>query len=592
MIPVGTDLERRRMPWVTLTLVLASTAVFLLEVVLPEQALAVVFRLLGFSPASIVPVSAFSHMFLHGDLFHLVFNMLFLWVFGGPVEERVGGRAYALYYFSGGLVAGLFFLGTQWIAHPDAVPGPLIGASGAISTVIALYLYRCHSSKVRLMVSPVLLSHRLDIPAAPLLLFWFGRDLFFGLSSMTDATGVAYWAHVGGFLFGLAVGRVRGYGREGRIEHLRARVQEKLERGGGWAGAEKELKKLLAVSGGDPEVHHDLARLYRERKEAVRAARHYRLAVQRFLGTSAETAGFVLLEYLEGPGAPMPPAIHLKAAEGLARAGHYGEACAVLRVFDDPEMCGGAVGERSLALRARLERHLGREEEARRSVGRLLEAFPESRYRDLLRKTLETPPGAVFRPPAAGGKEDSPRDAAVERELREQERLGWIARAENLIADPVFWAILLFLHFAVPFFFGRSLLAWGFPPRALPVLYFGLAVGMTLLHRAGSVSDLLSASGPSEKRVRREAACREALDRARRAEREERLEDAARDYEAYLRFAPGDIQARFSLARIYVRMGRSGMARKHFQGLLENAAPDHPFFREATEALSRLKGAS
>ena len=143
-------------------------------------------------------------MFLHGSLLHIGGNMLFLWIFGNNIEDRAGPLKYLLFYLAAGLVATATFVAIQ----PNSTV-PMIGASGAIAGVMGAYLVLFPNVRIRsLLILGFFVLFR-DIPAKWLLLFWFALQFFTSPSS-----GVAWTAHVGGFVFGVLVGLVwRASGR-------------------------------------------------------------------------------------------------------------------------------------------------------------------------------------------------------------------------------------------------------------------------------------------------------------------------------------------------------------------------------------------
>jgi len=147
-------------------------------------------------PQAILPL--FTSMFLHGGWMHLLGNMLFLWVFGGAVEEALGHFQYLIFYLVCGVGSALvhtaFNLGSKV---------PTIGASGAISGVMGAFIVLFPRARVTTMIPP-LFFFTLKIPAYLMLGYWFLLQFFSGVASlgMTDQGGVAWWAHVGGFILG------------------------------------------------------------------------------------------------------------------------------------------------------------------------------------------------------------------------------------------------------------------------------------------------------------------------------------------------------------------------------------------------------
>ena len=141
-----------------------------------------------------------THMFLHGGPLHIAGNMLFLWVFGDNLEEEMGHLGFLVFYLLSGLGAALF----QYAAAPLS-PVPMVGASGAIAGVMGGYLLLFPKARVDVLIWIIVFIRIIPVPAWIMLLIWFGLQLFNGLATPTEGGGVAYWAHAGGFIVGLAL---------------------------------------------------------------------------------------------------------------------------------------------------------------------------------------------------------------------------------------------------------------------------------------------------------------------------------------------------------------------------------------------------
>ena len=144
-------------------------------------------------------------MFLHGGLLHIGFNMLFLWIFGNNIEDSMGRRRYVLFYLLAGVAAGYAQAGVD----PNATE-PAIGASGAIAGVMGGYLLLFPGASVLSLVIIIFFVTMVEVPAALWIAIWFALQFIPAIGQVATpdvaATGggVAYWAHVGGFIFGLA----------------------------------------------------------------------------------------------------------------------------------------------------------------------------------------------------------------------------------------------------------------------------------------------------------------------------------------------------------------------------------------------------
>jgi membrane associated rhomboid family serine protease len=142
-------------------------------------------------------------MFLHGGVWHVLGNMLYLFIFGAAVEYRMGASRYAAFYFASGIAAAL---ATVLIAPESRVP--VIGASGAIAGVLGAYFIFYPRGRITTILPIFVFIQIVEIPAVIYLLIWFAIQLYAGIEAgQQGATmgGVAWWAHVGGFLFGLAL---------------------------------------------------------------------------------------------------------------------------------------------------------------------------------------------------------------------------------------------------------------------------------------------------------------------------------------------------------------------------------------------------
>lgn len=159
--------------------------------------------------------TAFTSMFLHGSFLHIFGNMLFLAIFGPTVEDTMGRVRYTAFYLLGGLVA----LGAQVLVDPSST-APTLGASGAIAAVLGGYLLLYPRARVLSLVFIVFFVTIIEVPAVFLLGFWFLEQLYFGAAGLASplggGEGVAYFAHIGGFAFGLILVRLfaRGQKRE------------------------------------------------------------------------------------------------------------------------------------------------------------------------------------------------------------------------------------------------------------------------------------------------------------------------------------------------------------------------------------------
>ncbi len=207
MFPLGDDnSQRRRTPYVTFVLIGLCVIMFILEVQGDEPFITKWAFIPGrFSNAPAADaVTILSAMFMHGGLMHLGGNMLYLWIFGDNVEDRLGHMAFLAFY----LLAGLGATAAQYMLNPSSSI-PNVGASGAIAGVLGAYILMFPHAKVKVLVGNMVVL----LPALVVLGFWIVLQVFSGAGTLidrgqADTGGVAYMAHIGGFIAGLAMALV------------------------------------------------------------------------------------------------------------------------------------------------------------------------------------------------------------------------------------------------------------------------------------------------------------------------------------------------------------------------------------------------
>jgi len=216
MIPIRDVNPSRSFPVVNLLIVVVCSVVWLYQWSLPEDSLNVFIAEFGLVPSRVVdqPYSLITHMFLHGGWFHVIGNMWFLWVFGDNVEDRLGKFRYPVFYLTAGFVAALVQTFISLIFGGSDVP--MVGASGAVSGVLGAYMKLFPGARVLALVPIFFFLTFLEMPAVTFIGLWFLVQIVNGVISLPLAGfgGVAWWAHVGGFLAGyLLIDRFLARGR-------------------------------------------------------------------------------------------------------------------------------------------------------------------------------------------------------------------------------------------------------------------------------------------------------------------------------------------------------------------------------------------
>ena len=228
MIPLRDDNPTVLWPIVTVTLIIANTAVFFYELSLEPRLLDALIYRLGMVPASLLqlPVSGaggyftvFTSMFLHGGWMHVVGNMLYLWVFGNNIEDSMGHLRFIFFY----LLTGIAAAATHLALNPASMV-PTIGASGAVSGVLGAYLVLFPHSRIKTLIFLFGPFFRIIfLPAWLLLIFWIGLQLLNQALIPPEAAagGVAYAAHIGGFVAGIVlIPLFRKYRRRSHFKYI------------------------------------------------------------------------------------------------------------------------------------------------------------------------------------------------------------------------------------------------------------------------------------------------------------------------------------------------------------------------------------
>jgi len=220
MIPIRHMLTLRSKPIVTRALVIANTALFIFMLFLGERT-EMLINTFGYVPARLLHPAAYGYsgfevavtlitsLFLHGGFIHLFGNMIYLWVFGGPVEDALGHGRYFLFFIVAGAIGSL----AHTVIFPQSTI-PSIGASGSIAGILGAFLVLRPRALIVTLFPLVVYWAMAEIRAALFLPVWFAMQFFNGFLSMAaaqrtqEAAGVAWWAHIGGFLFGAALGLI------------------------------------------------------------------------------------------------------------------------------------------------------------------------------------------------------------------------------------------------------------------------------------------------------------------------------------------------------------------------------------------------
>ena len=213
MFPLHDDNPTKITPYVTYALIIICIAAFFWQVSLGKYVQNAIYSL-GMIPAvlfdlrelppelAVIPAwtTLFTSMFLHGGWMHLIGNMLYLFIFGNNVEDAMGHKRFIVFYLICGVAAAM----TQALPNPQSIV-PMIGASGAISGVLGAYLLLYPHARVLIVIPIFFYPYTVRVPAGIVLLFWFGGQILSSMAAGDQQGGVAFGAHIGGFVAGMAL---------------------------------------------------------------------------------------------------------------------------------------------------------------------------------------------------------------------------------------------------------------------------------------------------------------------------------------------------------------------------------------------------
>jgi membrane associated rhomboid family serine protease len=226
MVPLNDENPIQITPVVTYVLIVANILIFLYELRLGTPGLQAFLQDFAFIPGQLSeslqgattgdlipePLTLVTSQFLHGSILHVVFNMLYLWIFGNNIEEEMGSVRYLIFYLLCGILASL----AQYVFDADSMI-PTLGASGAIAGIMGAYIFRFPQARIVTLIPLGFIWFTIRVPAIFFLGFWFLQQAFNSVSSLEAQvnaggmeSGIAYWAHAGGFIIGALLGPIFG----------------------------------------------------------------------------------------------------------------------------------------------------------------------------------------------------------------------------------------------------------------------------------------------------------------------------------------------------------------------------------------------
>jgi membrane associated rhomboid family serine protease/TolA-binding protein len=380
---------------VTITLLCVNVALWLLVWLVGRQnggtAAEALFSHFGVVPHDFNPLTLLTYPFFHVSLAHLLTNMFYLWVFGAAVEEAVGWWRFLLLYLAGGAFGGVLeLLVMNALLPPQATPQPIIGASAACAGLVGVFAVRYYRARLEFVGLPW--RPHVVVVVAAFLAFEIGSGLW-DMSTGFQAGGVAHWAHVGGFIFGLVWGQIAQLSAVGERAYLKADAAQAMDKNVPGA-AIKRWEALLAREPNSQTARLELARAWLLLGDTEHASSRYQEALQDRLSHKKRAEAARLYAEMREHDLRVPT---LSASELLALGSaledgeQYALAAETLRALtthnpDAPE------AEMAMIKVIMLYVHrLNRREEARILLHLFLERYPHSQWLNLaqtLRRTI------------------------------------------------------------------------------------------------------------------------------------------------------------------------------------------------------------
>lgn len=388
MIPVGTNLRLKHLPWATLTLLALNWIIFLFQHAFDYETNFWIGRTLMSIPGELKPWQLITSAFFHSDIFHILFNSIFLLVFGPFVEDKTGWKGYLFLYLLTAVAADLVHNAMTGIFLREKIFTHALGASGAISGVMGVYLYRCSYSKIKFVVD-LFLPIGFKLPAYVILPLWFLQDFIGGIDTIRGIhQNVAFWAHVGGFAAGFGASKYLQYELQAQKEKLEFVAETSLNEYAGYEKGIQASEKLLASDPDNPDLHLNLAEAKTRWRASEEGKTHYERAIKILLKKDPKKAADVFIEYWGKYFSLFEPAVQVRLSLLVEKTNPDLSAITLQSLIDTNATQDLFVEEAQLHLARIYRRSLKRNDLACVVYEKFLERFPESEKREFVQKVL------------------------------------------------------------------------------------------------------------------------------------------------------------------------------------------------------------
>jgi len=421
------DRKKEVIPWVTYGIILVNVLIFYLYETAPWGSIEFIENNLVFLPRTPniwnVAVSAFSAMFLHASGGHLWGNMIFLWVLGSSVERRIGHDRFALLYIITGLVGGVVFVLTWFLASGEA--GHALGASGAIAGIMGIFSVRCYFKSMIFplpilgifsLILPISLKVRLN--SLVIIGLFFLADLSGGIGQLSGegASMIGHWCHLGGMISGIVLASFLKLG-EGAVEERHLEIGVKAAQAKvGYGEGEKSLRHVLERNPDNLEAMLMLARIKSKYAPSDEGRELYSKVIPLLIASSPKEAVEVYREYRSSYQQQLEPVVMANLAGIFQRQGDLDNATRCLELVIAAPDVAAPLRQRALAQCAAMLDKLGFEEVALGYYETLIREFPhaEITQRAYIRlgRSIPEPLAEAPRPAAAAVADNAtPADA-------------------------------------------------------------------------------------------------------------------------------------------------------------------------------------
>jgi membrane associated rhomboid family serine protease len=393
MIPVGTNLSRKNFPWATIGLLLANWLIFYSFLGSDIHTEFWIWRYFYSTPGDQYPWQLITSSFFHANFWHLLGNSIFIWVFGIFVEDKLGWKVYLYLYFLTEVASSLIHGAMVGIFMRENLFIPSLGASGAISGINGIYLYRCHYSKIKLLIG-FWLPIQIQVPAFIILTLRFLRDFMGGIDTIRGIhQNVAFWAHVGGFSAGLGTCKYLRYEDQAKKEKLEFIAETTLEQFGGYGEGIKAPETLLKTGPDNPEIHLKLARAKSRLRASAEGEVHYEESIKLLLEKDPKKAMETFIEFWNKYLTVLEPRYQLRLSRLLNKSLYFDLSVHTLEALIGSDLPRDLhIEEAHLDLAKIYEAQLERRDLAVHVYEKFLEKFPKSKHREFVERLIHSLP--------------------------------------------------------------------------------------------------------------------------------------------------------------------------------------------------------